>query len=226
MNPILTAREIQEELPQLPEVIIRTIRNVLIKCGRFARRPVKKQLLTKVQIKKRKAWAAEMLQFDNWKRVIFTDETYIEISQRSSHFVRRSNGESITAAHMIQLIKHPLKVMFWGCFSWEGPGRLYVCEGSMNSAAYINIINTQIILQAADWFSDGIPWLLQQDNAPCHMSKVSTKTFQEANIKVMNWPSSSPDMNPIENIWSVLKMKVGKMRPSTKEQLISYTLET
>ena len=33
-------------------------------------------------------------------------------------------------------------------------------------------------------------------------------------------------MNPIENIWSVLKMKVGKMRPSTKEQLISYTLET
>ena len=225
MNPVWTSRQIHVNLPCLPQVTTRTIRNVLLKNNRPARRPIKKQLLTATQIVKRKVWAKEFSTFPHWKRVIFTDETCLELSARTPHFVRRSVGEKLTTSHMVQTIKHPSKVMFWGCFSWHGPGRLHACEGSMNSAAYCDIIRDRIVAQAEDWFPNDGPWYLQQDSAPCHVSKVSMKLLRDLGITVINWPSSSCDMNPIENLWAVLKAKVGEMKPSNKQQLISYTLQ-
>jgi len=35
----------------------------------------------------------------------------------------------------------------------------------------------------------------------------------------LDWPANSPDLNPIENVWAVLKANVKKHRPSTVQQL-------
>jgi transposase len=49
---------------------------------------------------------------------------------------------------------------------------------------------------------------LQEDNDPKHRSKIETKWKGENKINVLQWPSYSSDQNPIENVWSILKMKI------------------
>ena len=42
----------------------------------------------------------------------------------------------------------------------------------------------------------------------------------EKRVETLNWPPNSPDLNPIENLWGILKVAVSKRFPTTKEQLV------
>ena len=39
-------------------------------------------------------------------------------------------------------------------------------------------------------------------------------------ITVLDWPGNSPDLNPIENLWSIVKNRLRKMDCTTKIKLI------
>jgi len=58
-----------------------------------------------------------------------------------------------------------------------------------------------------------------EDNDPKHTSRLA-KEFLKNNVpQVMDWPSNSPDLNPIENLWSIVKRIVGKRMPRNLEDL-------
>src|SRR5215469_5161169 len=86
---------------------------------------------------------------DDWKKVIFSDESHFEVHGYMSilHicFVRRSKGEPLRSGHIQQAPKHPPKKMFWGSFSAKGTGRLVTVEGMMNSDKYKDILETHLL---------------------------------------------------------------------------------
>ena len=71
----------------------------------------------------------------------------------------------------------------------------------------------------------GDEWRLQQDNDPKHTSRLA-KGFLKQNVPaVMNWLSNSPDLNPIENLWGIVKENVERRLPNNLGELESFMTE-
>ncbi|KAJ4435974.1 hypothetical protein ANN_18597 [Periplaneta americana] len=118
---------------------------------------------------------------NDWKNVLFSDESHFEVHGHRVSYVRKGS-EKVTAAHLQQAPKYPPKVMFWGCFTHEGPGALIPIKGMMNSDKYIHLLETRIVPQLQKSFLDG-RGMFQQDLAPCHMSRKTTEFFKKKNIQ-------------------------------------------
>lgn len=140
--------------------------------------------------------------------------------ENKAQFVRRRVGEKFNADCVRGTVKHPTKVMIWSVISGKGTGRLYVVEGIMKQDQYKEVLQNHLIPQLKDWFPNGESFVFMQDGAPCHTAR-SIKTFlQQSNIPLLSWPGNSPDMNPIENVWELVKREIAKEAITTKTQLI------
>ena len=86
--------------------------------------------------------------------------------------------------------------MVWGCFAASGPGQLAIIDGKLNSQVYQDILQENVRLSVRQ-LKLNRSWVMQQDNDPKHRSKSSTEWFQQKKIHLQEWPSQSPDINPI-----------------------------
>ena len=227
-DPRKTSHELKRAL-EMDGVFIsaRTVRRHLVEAGRIARRPIKKPLLTDTMREKRLSWARQFENWtrEDWRRVLFSDESHFLVQGQRSQYVRRTKGEPVSKDHIEQNVKHPQKKMFWGCFSYSGVGSLCPIEGMMNATQYAGIIQGKVLNDMEEAFPDG-RGIFQHDLAPCHTAKNITKLLEEQGIQVLDWPGNSPDLNPIENLWSILKSKLHKQDCTTQDKLVSAIIDT
>ena len=62
--------------------------------------------------------------------------------------------------------------------------------------------------------------IFMHDNAPCHRASRISRFLREENSQVLDGPGNSPDINPIESAWFILKLKVRQMLPSGQDYLV------
>lgn len=137
-----------------------------------------------------------------------------------SNFVRRRPGEQNKPECIVSTVKHPPSIMVWSVISGKGTGRLYVVENTMRQDQYKKVLETRLIPQLAEWFPGGEKPIFMHDGAPCHKAKSITTFLEQKKIEVLDWPGNSPDMNPIENVWELLKRAVAISAITTKRELI------
>jgi transposase len=193
---------------------------------------LKKQLIWPRNQRKRSEFARKFLQTPPgfWDRVIWSDETTVRTNPVSKeihilvHHSQRREDMPINP----QIQGGGISVMFWGCFSKLGLGTLVALEGNQNADSYIETLDNYLIdeLLAAEE-ELGAKMTFMQDNAPCHKAKRVSDFLAENNVSVLPWPPQSPDLNPIENLWAIIKQKrVQKFSnfPTTKTQLIDQVM--
>lgn len=139
---------------------------------------------------------------------MFSDESRLEAVTELARFVKRRPSERYLESAVVKTVKHPPAVMIWSCISGVGLGPLYFVTGTMNQIQYGEVVKSTIIPYLNSLSTGKTAYTFMQDGAPCHRAKSIQNLFSQHKLKILPWPGNSPDLNPIENVWSLLKTNV------------------
>ena len=229
MNPKLATKEIVNYLEASGmNVSTSTIKRILhknqLKGCRARKKPLLQQRHRKARLKFARDHQDKDLTF--WKHVLWS-ETKIELfGHNHQRCVWRKEGEAFHRNKTIPTVKHGGgSIMLWGCFAAAGTGKLQKVNGIMRKEQHIEILKHNLKSSARLQLKLGRKWIFQQDNDPKHTAHVVKNLLRHNKIKVLEWPSQSPDFNPIENLWNTLKRRVRSKQPKTLDDLYQYCQE-
>jgi hypothetical protein len=125
--------------------------------------------------------------------LIITGKTQVVISKENRLYVWRTADEAYRPACVGEHGRNVrISAMFWVCVTYS---RVPI-TGNMNSEKYINTLDEFLWPVVTKQFGNS-SFIFQDDNAPCH-----------ASTDCLDWPSKSPEINIIENVWHILKIRL------------------
>src|SRR2546430_4232434 len=145
-----TAKAAVKQLHEDVEVRVSrmTVSRAIKEAGLNSAEKVKKPRLSAKNVKARLACAERHKHWtvDDWKRVIWSDETKINrfcSDGRAWYWAR--DGESQQEGHVKQTVKFGGgSIMIWGCMTWHGPGYMCTVEARMDQHVYKSILEDEL----------------------------------------------------------------------------------
>lgn len=177
----------------------------------------------KIHIRSRQEFAKKLVEDSmvKWKKILWSDESKIELLAIRQGVIFGGNQ----TLHITKNTPSPLwsMVVVASCFG-DVSQQLAKIEGRMNAANYTKILGDNLI-QSARKLRLGRRFIFQQDNDPKHTAKATQEWLKKNQVNVLEWPSQSPDLNPIEILWLDLKRAVHAWYPHNLTELEQFCKE-
>ena len=219
-HPTWSPGQIKRHLSLRP--IARTISNDLKK-NNFVRRSVKpKPALEEAQKVERVKWAREKLNQD-FSHVVFVDEaSFWSNTYKKKVLVKK--GQRPTK----YVPSHGFKVHVWGAISLFGKVGFHTFTESFKAKTCCKILENILLPGVENSIEQyyGDDWSLMQDNHPVHTSDKVMKWVSLNAPHYIKMPGYSPDLNPMENIWGIMKTKIQEMEIESVGSLERAVQET
>jgi len=150
--------------------------------------------------------------WERWDRTIFIDECKVSLFQ-GKKYCWQKKGRSIRNAKP----KHPQQVNLCGAITFQGPTRLYLFEQNLDGRLYKRILASTILPSAQNLYERNFKLRPAQDGDSKHRGFVVRDYLKNRRVNVIeDWSVNSPDLNPIENCWAILKDHLSKKKPQPK----------
>lgn len=151
------------------------------------------------------------------RNILFSDEKIFTIEEtynkQNDRVYARSSTLAGKKAPRVIRGHHPSSVMVWLGASYQGMTEVHFCEKGVKTGAmvYQNTVLDKVVKPLSQTLFKNQHWVFQQDSAPAHKAKSTQQWFRENKIDFIpcgDWPSSSPDLNPLDYaIWRIIEEK-------------------
>jgi hypothetical protein len=221
LEPFTPTRVFAEQF----DCTLRTVRRALHRAGVHHRKPAKKIILSDANKAARVRFAREYRDFD-FSHAIFADEKCFKSSEVGRRHLWRVNNTRYEPRNVNPNNNSGrICVNMWGWMSAAGPGELVELSGRATGQSYLDILQNSLVPTARVVYPETeVPELIfLQDNCPIHTARVVQDWLQaQPDIRTVRWPSRSPDLNPIENLWGLMVQRWEMFSERSRPILLSH----
>lgn len=222
-HPFETAVEARRQT-DFPGSVRVARRRVKERSGLRNRAAVKKPFLTTVNKEQRVGFALQYLQegLGFWRNVVFTDEKTFQSCYNGRLRVYRPRNTRFEEKYT-QTVKTSgrFSVNVWGYMTARGLGLCHRINGRFTAEVYSDILENVMLPSVSNIFPQR-NFIYQHDNCPVHTARRILDWMRENDVNLLPWPSRSPDVNPIENVWGHIVKTMNRandFRPHNSEEL-------